>query len=45
LPVARGGGWDQNAAFQRVSARYSYYGPTLKFSDIGFRVLRERITP
>jgi Sulfatase-modifying factor enzyme 1 len=23
LPVVRGGGWDQSAAFQRVSARYS----------------------
>jgi formylglycine-generating enzyme required for sulfatase activity len=40
LPVVRGGGWDQSAAFQRVSARYSYYGPTLKVSDIGFRVVR-----
>ena len=41
LPVVRGGGWDQSAAFQRVSARYSYYGPTLRVSDIGFRVVRE----
>ena len=40
LPVARGGGWDQSAPFQRVSARYSYYGPTLKVSDIGFRLVR-----
>jgi len=40
LPVVRGGGWDQSAAFQRVSARYSYYGPTLRVSDIGFRVVR-----
>jgi len=42
LPVVRGGGWDQSAAFQRVSARYTYYGPTLKVSDIGFRVVRYR---
>jgi formylglycine-generating enzyme required for sulfatase activity len=40
LPVVRGGGWDQGAAFQRVSGRYSYYGPTLRVSDIGFRVVR-----
>jgi formylglycine-generating enzyme required for sulfatase activity len=43
LPVARGGGWDQSAAYQRVSARYSYYGPTLRFGDIGFRVVRQPI--
>jgi formylglycine-generating enzyme required for sulfatase activity len=43
LPVARGGGWDQSATFQRVSARYSYYGPTLRVSDIGFRVVRQRV--
>jgi hypothetical protein len=40
LPIVRGGGWDQSAKFQRVSARYSYYGPTLRLSDIGFRVVR-----
>lgn len=45
LPVVRGGGWDQSAAFQRVSARYSYYGPTLRVSDIGFRVVRQRVPP
>ncbi|MEP7354499.1 MAG: SUMF1/EgtB/PvdO family nonheme iron enzyme [Acidobacteriota bacterium] len=44
LPVVRGGGWDQSAPFQRVSARYTYYGPTLRVSDIGFRVARDRIT-
>jgi len=43
LPVVRGGGWDQSGAFQRVSARYSYYGPTLRVSDIGFRVVRQPI--
>src|SRR5262245_9785240 len=40
LPIVRGGGWDQSGVFQRVSARYSYYGPTLRVSDIGFRVVR-----
>jgi len=40
LPVVRGGGWDQSAKFQRVSARYTYYGPTLRVSDIGLRVVR-----
>ena len=43
LPVIRGGGWDQGGAYQRVSARYSYYGPTLKVSDIGFRVVRQPV--
>lgn len=43
LPVVRGGGWDQSSPFQRVSARYSYYGPTLRVSDIGFRVVREPV--
>lgn len=41
LPVARGGGWDNSASFVRVSARYHYYGPTLRVSDIGFRVARD----
>ena len=45
LPVVRGGGWDQSAPFQRVSARFSYYGPTLRVSDIGFRVVREKVNP
>ena len=44
LPVVRGGGWDQRDAFQRVSARYSYYGPTLRVSDIGFRLVREPVS-
>ena len=43
LPVVRGGGWDQGGAYQRVSARYSYYGPTLRVSDIGFRVVRQPV--
>ena len=41
LPVMRGGGWDNPANFLRVSARYSYYGSTLRVSDVGFRVVRE----
>jgi formylglycine-generating enzyme required for sulfatase activity len=41
LPVVRGGGWDNAARFVRFSARYHYYGPTLRVSDIGFRVVRE----
>jgi len=43
LPVVRGGAWDNPANFVRVSARYHYYGPTLRVSDIGFRVVRENI--
>jgi formylglycine-generating enzyme required for sulfatase activity len=41
LPIMRGGGWDNPAYFLRVSARYSYYGSTLRVSDVGFRVVRE----
>jgi len=44
LPVIRGGGWDQSAEYLRVSARYSYYGPTLKLSDLGFRLVREPVS-
>ena len=44
LPVIRGGGWDNPAPFLRVSARYSYYGPTLRVSDVGFRVVREPLS-
>lgn len=40
LPVIRGGAWDNPAAFLRVSARYNYYGPTLRVSDLGFRIVR-----
>jgi formylglycine-generating enzyme required for sulfatase activity len=43
LPVARGGGWDQSGAYLRLSARFTYYGPTLRLSDIGFRLVRERL--
>jgi formylglycine-generating enzyme required for sulfatase activity len=45
LPIVRGGGWDQSGVFQRASARYSYYGPTLRVSDIGFRVVRVPAAP
>jgi formylglycine-generating enzyme required for sulfatase activity len=41
LPIMRGGAWDNPASFLRLSARYHYYGPTLRVSDIGFRVVRE----
>jgi formylglycine-generating enzyme required for sulfatase activity len=41
LPIMRGGAWDNTPNFLRFSARYHYYGPTLKVSDIGFRVVRE----
>ncbi len=41
LPIVRGGGWDNPASFVRLSARYHYYGPTLRLSDIGFRAARE----
>jgi formylglycine-generating enzyme required for sulfatase activity len=43
LPVVRGGGWDNPAKFVRISTRYHYYGPTLRVSDIGFRVVRQPI--
>lgn len=43
LPVIRGGGWDNPANFVRLSARYSYYGPTLRVSDVGLRVVREPV--
>src|SRR5262245_14448983 len=43
LPVMRGGGWDNPAPFVRISARYSYYGPTLRVSNVGFRVVREPV--
>ena len=41
LPIMRGGGWDNPAKFVRLSARYNYFGPTLKLSDVGFRAVRE----
>ncbi len=41
LPIMRGGAWDNPANFVTFSTRYHYYGPTLRVSDIGFRVVRE----
>jgi len=43
LPIMRGGAWDNPPSYVRLSARYHYYGPTLKLSDIGFRAVRERV--
>jgi len=43
LGVMRGGAWDNLEPFLRLSARYNYYGPTLRFSDVGFRVVREKV--
>lgn len=43
LPVMRGGAWDNPASFVRASARYHYYGPTLRLSDIGFRAARDPV--
>src|SRR5262249_29856756 len=43
LGVMRGGGWDNLESFLRVSSRYNYYGTTLKVSDVGFRIVRERV--
>jgi formylglycine-generating enzyme required for sulfatase activity len=43
LPVVRGGAWDNPAGFVRASARYHYYGPTLRLSDIGFRAARDPV--
>jgi formylglycine-generating enzyme required for sulfatase activity len=43
LPVMRGGAWDTRDSFVRVSARYNYYGDTLRVSDVGFRAVREQI--
>ena len=43
LPIMRGGAWDNPVNFVRVSSRYHYYGPTLKVSDVGFRVVRQPI--
>jgi formylglycine-generating enzyme required for sulfatase activity len=43
LLVVRGGAWDNPASFVRASARYHYYGPTLRLSDIGFRAARDPV--
>jgi formylglycine-generating enzyme required for sulfatase activity len=41
LPIIRGGGWPHPEDALRVSDRYHYFGPTLRTSDIGFRLVRE----
>jgi formylglycine-generating enzyme required for sulfatase activity len=43
LPVIRGGGWPNPAESLRVSERYHYVGPTLRVSDVGFRLVREAV--
>jgi formylglycine-generating enzyme required for sulfatase activity len=43
LPVIRGGGWPNPAESLRVSERYHYFGPTLRVSDVGFRLVREPV--
>jgi formylglycine-generating enzyme required for sulfatase activity len=45
LPVIRGGGWPNPEGFLRVSDRYHYFGPTLRLSDVGFRLVRQPATP
>jgi formylglycine-generating enzyme required for sulfatase activity len=41
LPIMRGGGWPHPEDAIRVSERYHYFGPTLRVSDVGFRLVRE----
>jgi formylglycine-generating enzyme required for sulfatase activity len=43
LPVIRGGGWPNPEDSLRVSDRYHYFGPTLRVSDVGFRLVREAV--
>lgn len=43
LPVIRGGAWPNPAELVRVSERYHYFGPTLRVSDVGFRLVREPV--
>lgn len=45
LPVIRGGGWPNPVDALRVSERYHYFGPTLRVSDVGFRLVREPAAP
>jgi len=45
LPVIRGGGWPNPESSLRVSDRYHYYGPNLRVSDVGFRLVREPVSP
>jgi formylglycine-generating enzyme required for sulfatase activity len=43
LPLIRGGGLFNPEEFLRVSDRYHYFGPTLRLSDLGFRLVREPV--
>jgi len=45
LPLIRGGGWPNPEEFLRVSDRYHYFGPTLRLSDLGFRLVRQPVVP
>jgi len=45
LPVIRGGAWPNPEEALRVSERYHYFGPTLRVSDVGFRLVRQPVTP
>ena len=45
LPVIRGGGWPNPEDFLRASDRYHYYGPTLRESNVGFRLVRQPVVP
>jgi formylglycine-generating enzyme required for sulfatase activity len=43
LPVIRGGAFPNPDGVVRVSERYHYFGPTLRVSDVGFRLVREPV--
>jgi formylglycine-generating enzyme required for sulfatase activity len=45
LPIMRGGGWPNPESFLRASDRYHYFGPTLRVSDVGFRIVRQPVVP
>jgi formylglycine-generating enzyme required for sulfatase activity len=45
LPVMRGGGWPNPEGSIRVSERYHYFGPTLRVSEVGFRLVRQPVVP
>lgn len=45
LPVIRGGGWPHPESALRLSDRYHYFGPTLRLSELGFRLVRQPVTP
>ena len=45
LPVIRGGAWPHQGDLLRVSDRYHYFGPTLRLNNLGFRLIRQPVTP